>query len=445
MFVALAVTLAPNHPSWLVPLGLAAALGLADDVRSISPRVRLIMQVSIGCVAGAIEPAPGRFGWAATALLVVVLVNAVNLIDGMDGLAASVVVVSALGFALVGGEPSVPALAVCGALVGFLVFNKPTASIYLGDSGSYLLGTALALLAACALEGQGLAAWIALPLFVGLPVADTAIAVVRRHRAGRPLLAGDRSHVYDQLADRGWPIVRVLFVCVGLQIAGDSGRLGRVASRSRRRGGGCRRGHGRSGAGGLENRIRRGRGGGMRELAVLGGAARFPEGIPFVRPAAPALSRVTEIVGESWARGALTNGPLVAELERRAAEYLQVPHVVAVSSCTTGLMLALRALDVSGPVVMPSFTFSASAHAVAWNGATPRFAECDPASFQVALGDASKRLDGAGAVLATHVFGAPCSPKEIEDVAACVGHSAGVRRRARIRCVARGRAGRLLR
>jgi dTDP-4-amino-4,6-dideoxygalactose transaminase len=159
----------------------------------------------------------------------------------------------------------------------------------------------------------------------------------------------------------------------------------------------------------------------MTQLAVLGGTARFPEGVPFVRPAAPELSRVTEIVGDSWSRGALTNGPLVAELERRAAEYLQVPHVVAVSSCTTGLMLALRALEVTGPVVMPSFTFSASAHAVAWNGATPRFAECDPLTFQIALDEPNTRLDGAAAVLATHVFGAPCSPKEIEDLARVVG------------------------
>ena len=225
VFVALAVTLAPNHPAWLIPLGLAAAVGLADDVRSISPQVRLVLQVSIGCVAGAIEPAPGRFGWVATAVFVVVLVNAVNLIDGMDGLAASVVAVSALGFALVSGGPAVPALAVCGALIGFLVYNKPSASIYLGDSGSYLLGTALALLAAAALEDQGLAAWIALPLFVGLPVADTAIAIVRRYRAGRPLLAGDRSHVYDQLADRGWSTVRVLFVCVVLQIVATAAGL----------------------------------------------------------------------------------------------------------------------------------------------------------------------------------------------------------------------------
>jgi len=159
----------------------------------------------------------------------------------------------------------------------------------------------------------------------------------------------------------------------------------------------------------------------MKELAILGGPAEFPEGVPFVRPAAPELSRVTEILDASWSRGALTNGPLVSELERRACEYLQVPHVVAVSSCTTGLMLALRALEVRGPVVMPSFTFSASAHAVAWNGAVPRFAECDPFSFQLALDDAGTRMDGAVAMLATHVFGAPCSPKEMEDAARVAG------------------------
>jgi dTDP-4-amino-4,6-dideoxygalactose transaminase len=159
----------------------------------------------------------------------------------------------------------------------------------------------------------------------------------------------------------------------------------------------------------------------MKELALLGGAPAFPDGVPFVRPPAPDLARVTEILGSSWERGVLTNGTLVAELERRAAEILQVPHVVAVSSCTSGLMLAVRALDIEGPVVMPSFTFSASAHAVAWNGASPRFAECDPASFQLSMADAAARLEGAGAVLATHVFGAPCSPKEVEDLARVAG------------------------
>jgi dTDP-4-amino-4,6-dideoxygalactose transaminase len=144
----------------------------------------------------------------------------------------------------------------------------------------------------------------------------------------------------------------------------------------------------------------------------------FPQRVPFVRPAQPDLARVVEILGPSWSRGALTNGPLVAELEQRVRELLGVRHVVAVSSCTTGLMLALRALQLEGrDVVMPSFTFSASAHAVMWNGATPRFAECDEHSFQLDIDDARARIKGAGAILATHVFGAPCAPFDVERLA----------------------------
>jgi dTDP-4-amino-4,6-dideoxygalactose transaminase len=148
----------------------------------------------------------------------------------------------------------------------------------------------------------------------------------------------------------------------------------------------------------------------------------FPEGVPFVRPALPDLARVNEMLASSWDRGVLTNGPLVAELEARAADFLAVREVVAVSSCTTGLMLALRVLGIEGDVLMPSFTFSASAHAVAWNGAKPRFAECDPYSFQLDLDDARDRIAGASAILATHVFGAPCAPTDVEKL----GRHAGI-------------------
>src|SRR5262249_24663845 len=120
-------------------------------------------------------------------------------------------------FALLGGVARDPALALGGALVGFLFFNRPPARIYLGDGGSYLIGTALALIAAAALDGQGASAWFALPLLVAVPLADTAIAVLRRARSRRPLFAGDRSHVYDQLADRGWPVVRIVLALVAGQ------------------------------------------------------------------------------------------------------------------------------------------------------------------------------------------------------------------------------------
>jgi dTDP-4-amino-4,6-dideoxygalactose transaminase len=123
----------------------------------------------------------------------------------------------------------------------------------------------------------------------------------------------------------------------------------------------------------------------------------------------------------SYERGMLTNGPLVRELEELVADRLGVPHVVAVSSCTAGLMLVFRALGPQGPVVLPSFTFSASAHAVAWNGLAPRFVDCDADTFQADLDDAAGRLEGAGALMVTHVFGAPCRPTDVERLGAEAG------------------------
>jgi len=174
----------------------------------------------------------------------------------------------------------------------------------------------------------------------------------------------------------------------------------------------------------------------MSRPAILGGEPAFPEGLAFVRPSVPDLDRVVARFAPSYERGMLTNGPLVRELEDQAAQRLGVAHVVAVSSCTAGLMLVLRALAPDGPVVLPSFTFSASAHAVAWNGLEPRFVECDPASFQVDPAAVTSRIDGAGAVLATHIFGAPCAVEALGDITTGAGiplvfdaaHAFGARR-----------------
>jgi dTDP-4-amino-4,6-dideoxygalactose transaminase len=175
-------------------------------------------------------------------------------------------------------------------------------------------------------------------------------------------------------------------------------------------------------------------------LAILGGEPAFPEGLPFVRPARPPLDRVTARLAPSYDRGVLTNGPLVRELEAAVARRLDVDHVVAVASCTSGLMLVLQALARPGaPVVMPSFTFSATAHAAAWMGAVPRFAECGPSDALLDPTDAAARAEGAGAIVATHVFGAPCHPEEIEALGATAGmpvvfdaaHAFGARRRGR--------------
>jgi dTDP-4-amino-4,6-dideoxygalactose transaminase len=159
-----------------------------------------------------------------------------------------------------------------------------------------------------------------------------------------------------------------------------------------------------------------------RRPAILGGPPAFPDGLPFARVPVPPLDRVMERLRPSYEAGRITDGPLVRSLEETTAERLGVRHVVAVSSATAGLMLALRVIaPPNRPVVLPSFTFSASAHAVAWNGLMPRFADCDPQAFHLDPHDAALRMADAGAVMPTHLFGAPCEAERFEVFARRTG------------------------
>ena len=154
----------------------------------------------------------------------------------------------------------------------------------------------------------------------------------------------------------------------------------------------------------------------MRRPAILDGSPAFPQELPFARPFTPPLERVTARLARSYDMGVLTNGPVVREFEERAADTLGARHAVAVSSCTAGLMLVAQALFPAGPVLVPSFTFTASAHALSWNGQRPLFAECHPSTFQLDVMDARARLGPAGGILATHVFGAPCPATALEEL-----------------------------
>jgi dTDP-4-amino-4,6-dideoxygalactose transaminase len=152
-------------------------------------------------------------------------------------------------------------------------------------------------------------------------------------------------------------------------------------------------------------------------LAQLGGTPAFDPPLPLVRPTmpdrAPLLARFDAILSS----GVLTNGPTVRELEELVAGRLGVPHVVAVSNCTSGLMLVYQALGACGRVVLPSFTFAASAHAVVWAGGQPVFADVDARRLTLDPREAAALLDGAVAMSATHVYGAPAEPERLEQVA----------------------------
>jgi UDP-GlcNAc:undecaprenyl-phosphate GlcNAc-1-phosphate transferase len=232
VLVAILGPVAGARPSMLIPLVLACGLGIADDATGLPPGLRLVVEVAIG-VAVAWVMAPHSAGYIALSVAVVlVLVNAVNMLDGLDGLAAGVVAVGAFGFFVVlSGSGATLSVALYGALAGFLVWNAPPARVYLGDAGSYLLGTALAMLFIAAARYPAATVSSAL-LFVGVPVADSAVAIIRRMRARTPVFRGDRGHVYDQLVDRGWSarvavaacvVAQAVLTAIGIGIANRSG------------------------------------------------------------------------------------------------------------------------------------------------------------------------------------------------------------------------------
>ncbi len=208
VFAAALVGAALGHPAVIGPLAGAVVLGVLDDRFDVPAVARLAGQVAVG--AGIAAVVPTRLGAAGGGVLVVlvtvVLMNGVNFLDGLDALAAGVVAVACVAFAVVlhGGGRDL-AVALAGALAGFLVYNRPPARVYLGDAGSYLLGAALCVLLASAwTSGTRPALGVASLVIVAVPVGEVAFAIVRRARARRSITSGDRRHPYDLVVARGW-------------------------------------------------------------------------------------------------------------------------------------------------------------------------------------------------------------------------------------------------
>src|SRR3989442_9026382 len=198
-----------------VGLFAAFALGLLDDFRHIAPSTKLVGQAVIasllffgGIRVEIIEIEP--LAYLVTVLWVVGLMNAVNLIDNMDGLAGGIVAIAGIGLG-VSAIPENPiagivAGAAGGAALGFLVHNFPPARVFMGDAGSLVLGYLLA--AAALLHTASGAANVSLavlaPLAVlALPIFDTALVTASRRLVGRPISQGGRDHTSHRLAALG--------------------------------------------------------------------------------------------------------------------------------------------------------------------------------------------------------------------------------------------------
>jgi len=152
--------------------------------------------------------------------------------------------------------------------------------------------------------------------------------------------------------------------------------------------------------------------------AILGGKPEFSEIMPFAQPTLPGITEVFDEFYDIFTSKNITNGKYVRKFEEMAAHYLNVKHAVALSSCTSGLMLVMRALGLKGEAIVPSFTFSATVQALIWNGLKPVLADCDARSFNIDANKVSGLInEKTSAIVGVHVFGMPCNAAALEKIA----------------------------
>lgn len=156
-----------------------------------------------------------------------------------------------------------------------------------------------------------------------------------------------------------------------------------------------------------------------QQLAVLGGQPAFDETLHVGRPNIGDVERLRARFDEILERRWFTNrGPFVQEFESALQDRLGVRHVIAVCNGTLGLEIATRAAGVTGEVIVPSFTFVATAHAIQWQGLTPVFADIDPASHVIDPASVESLITPrTSAVIGVHTWGVGCPTDELQSVA----------------------------
>ncbi len=233
--------------TWLVSGLLPATavllvVGIIDDVLTLTGIYKLIGQVlavSVLVAAGAQFDQITLFGILIplgdlqipfTIFFCLGAINAFNLIDGADGLASSIgaIVCTTLGVitASRGGVAPMACFAVAGSLVGFLRYNVPPARIYLGDTGSMLMGLVVAAVAIDCSVKQQAAFVLSVPLAIcAIPILDAAAALVRRVTTGQSVFTPDRGHLHHALMLRGWSVGQTVAFIASLTALTSAGAL----------------------------------------------------------------------------------------------------------------------------------------------------------------------------------------------------------------------------
>lgn len=219
--------------------------GAIDDVRNLKPRQKLLGQILAACVAAASGLVIGNvanpftaelipIGWLAYPITVVYLVaftNVINLIDGLDGLAAGITAISCAAMFYLSYEAhqmdaTVLACILAGCCLGFLRYNFNPASIFMGDCGSNMLGFLLGVIALLGVNRVAAATTLIVPLVIaGVPIIDTFAAIVRRRRGHTAISQADTGHIQHRLIKQGFDQKQAALMIYGWSIILAAGAI----------------------------------------------------------------------------------------------------------------------------------------------------------------------------------------------------------------------------
>lgn len=231
----------------------AFLLGFIDDLKPLGAKLKLLVQIAIGVLAYFCSLSIERLGLPflqysvelgplalpVTVLWFVAIMNLINLIDGLDGLAGGVglmlmVLLAYLGFTKAAAFPTILALGMSGAILGFLFHNFPPAKVYMGDSGAYMIGYVIAALSLSNSEKGAVAAALIAPILaLALPIVDVGFALFRRGIKGLPLFRPDKEHIHHRLLRTGLSRRNTVLVLYGISLFALVGGLLMFANQGR--------------------------------------------------------------------------------------------------------------------------------------------------------------------------------------------------------------------
>jgi len=407
---------------------LLLLLSTLDDLKQISVKLRLGTQgvVALILVGGAgmfpHELLPGVSvhlpAWVEIVLMlffVIWTVNLFNFMDGLDGLVGGATVIGfgcmfAASFILGLTTLAIFCCIIAGAYLGFLMWNLPTAKLFMGDAGSIPLGFSVAAVILISARQGGLPFWAGIGVFAPL-FADATATVLRRLLTGARIWEAHREHYYQRLVLAGCSQRQVLALYLGLSaICGAISLAVFQASPSVAWGGG-----------GLIGTI----------LVVSGilierniyafnqrNSGKPRDFVPFHFPSIG--DEEVRSVEESMRSGWITSGPKVKEFEKSFSEAVGGSNGIAVNSATAALHLALEAIGLKAgdEVIIPTMTFATSAEVVLYFGAKPVLVDIepdtmnmDPVKVEAAITPRTK------AIMPVHFAGHPCDMDRIMAIA----------------------------